>query len=66
MRIIAGSPSDEELAAVVAVLTTSLDALASENREQLDAAEARPGAWRRSQRAPRRGVTLGAWRTFGR
>ncbi|TPW78123.1 acyl-CoA carboxylase subunit epsilon [Schumannella soli] len=63
MRIVAGAPSDEELAAVVAVLTTSLDVLAAENREQPDA---RPGAWRRSQRAPRRGVTIGAWRTFGR
>ncbi|TPW73549.1 acyl-CoA carboxylase epsilon subunit [Schumannella sp. 10F1B-5-1] len=63
VRIVAGRPSDEELAAVIAVLTTSLDALAAENREQRDP---RPTATRRSQRAPRRGVTVGAWSTFGR
>ena len=62
IRIIAGSPTPEELAAVTAILAHALDEAAAE--QALD--EVRPSAWDRS-RASLRGPLHpgpGAWRGF--
>jgi collagenase-like PrtC family protease len=61
LRIVGGSPSSEEVAAVTAVLTAALDAVAGERlREQQGQT-----AWQRSQRSIRTPLTPGAWTTFG-
>jgi hypothetical protein len=63
LAIISGSPDDEDMAALTAVLAAVLDELAAEQgRREL----AVPSAWARSQRAIRLPLTPGpgAWRTF--
>ena len=63
IRIIGGSPSPEEVAAVTAVLQASLAELAAE--QELLNADA-PSAWQRSQRQLRTPLhnAPGAWRGF--
>jgi Acyl-CoA carboxylase epsilon subunit len=62
IRITGGNPSDEEIAALTAVLTVALDELAGEDRRRQRLA---PSAWERSRRAVRTPLTPGAWQTFG-
>jgi hypothetical protein len=63
IRIVAGNPDAEEVAAITAVLTAALDELAGEQRR---AQSPGPTAWQRSQRAIRTPLVPGAWSTFGR
>jgi hypothetical protein len=62
IRVIGGSPSDEEIAAVTAVLSATLEELANDHgrRQRLT-----PTAWERSQRSVRTPLVPGAWKTFG-
>jgi hypothetical protein len=62
ISIDAGDPSPSELAAVTAVLTTSLAELEQRSRSSAP----RVSAWQRSQRAVRSPLTpgYGAWRGF--
>jgi hypothetical protein len=62
IRITGGLPSDEEIAALTAVLTGALDELAGDDRRRQRLA---PSAWERSQRAVRTPLTPGTWQTFG-
>ena len=63
LRIIAGNPDAEELAAVTAVVSAVLEELAENNERS---AARYPDAWQRSQRVLRSGVHAGpgAWRGF--
>ena len=61
IRILGGSPTDEDIAAVTAVLTAALDELASESRRS---GERGPTAWQVSQRDIRSPLPFGAWRDF--
>ena len=61
IRILGGAPSDEEIAAVTAVLTAALDELAGESRRRGDRG---PTAWQVSQRDIRSSLPFGAWRDF--
>jgi hypothetical protein len=62
IRITGGHPSDEEIAAVTAVVSAALEELASESgRRQRTTAT----AWERGQRGVRTPMTPGAWKTFG-
>lgn len=63
IRFLSGNPSDEEVAAVTAVLTAALAQLASESRRDERAGQT---AWQRSQRALRAPLVRGAWQSFGR
>jgi hypothetical protein len=62
MRIVAGNPTPEELAAVTAVLAHALDEASAE--QALD--EVRPSTWDRSRAAMRPPLHPGhgAWRAF--
>jgi hypothetical protein len=62
LRIIAGSPTPEELAAVTAVLAHALDEAAAEQSQE----PPRSSAWDRSRRGLRRTLHPGpgAWRGF--
>ena len=62
IRITGGHPSDEEIAALTAVLTAALDELAGDHRRRQ---RLTPSAWERSQRGVRTPLTPGTWRTFG-
>ena len=62
IKITGGHPSDEEIAALTAVLTEALDELAGEDRRRQ---RLTPSAWERSQRAVRTPMTPGTWQTFG-
>ena len=62
IRITGGHPSDEEIAALTAVLTVALDELAGDHRRRQRLV---PSAWERSQRAVRTPLTPGTWQTFG-
>jgi hypothetical protein len=62
IRITGGEPTAEEIAAVTAVLSSVLAQLAQEERRE----DQGDSMWDRSRRAPRRGVTTGAWRSWGR
>jgi hypothetical protein len=62
IRITGGDPSDEEIAALTAVLTAALDELAGENRRRQ---RLTPTGWERSQRAVRTPLTPGTWQSFG-
>jgi hypothetical protein len=62
IQIAEGSPSDEEIAAVTAVLTAALEELAGDHRRRQ---RLTPSAWERSQRSVRTPLTPGAWATFG-
>jgi hypothetical protein len=59
IRILAGAPSPEEVAAVTAVLTGALDDLAGEHRHRRDRGRT---AWAVSQRGVRKPLPWGAWR----
>jgi hypothetical protein len=61
IRILGGNPSDEDIAAVTAVLTAALEELAGESRRRGDQ---RPTAWQASQRDIRTPLPIGAWRDF--
>ena len=61
IRILSGNPSDEDIAAVTAVLTAALDELAGESRRSGDSG---PTAWQVSQRDIRSALPFGAWRNF--
>ena len=63
IRVTAGNPSPEELAALTAVLSAAIDAAAGVRRR---AAQQGPTAWQRSQKDVRRPLVRGAWNTFGR
>jgi hypothetical protein len=62
IRIAGGNPSDEDIAAVTAVLGLALEELAGDHgrRQRLT-----PSAWERSQRSVRTPLTPGAWKSFG-
>ena len=62
IRIIAGSPTPEELAAVTAILAHALDEAASEQAQE----PVRPSAWDRSRASLRSPLHPGpgAWRGF--
>jgi len=62
IRITGGRPTDDELAAVTAVLTAALDELAGDHRRRQRLV---PTAWERSQRGVRTPLVPGAWNTFG-
>ena len=62
IRIVGGRPSDEEIAAVTAVLSAALEELAGDHRRRQ---RLTPTAWERSQRGVRTPLTPGAWKTFG-
>ena len=62
IKITGGHPSDEEIAALTAVLTEALDELAGDDRRRQRLV---PSAWERSQRAVRTPLTPGTWQTFG-
>ncbi len=62
IRITGGHPSDDEIAAVTAVLTVALDELAGDHRRRQ---RLTPTAWERSQRGVRTPLTPGTWNTFG-
>ena len=61
IRITGGQPSDEEIAALTAVLTAALDELAGDHRRK----RITPTAWERSQRGVRTPLTPGTWNIFG-
>jgi hypothetical protein len=63
IRITSGAPTDEEVAAVTAVMAAALEQLAEEAFVQDDLA---PSAWERSRRGLRRPLVRNAWRQFGR
>ncbi|WBU36800.1 acyl-CoA carboxylase epsilon subunit [Homoserinibacter sp. YIM 151385] len=58
IRIVAGAPTTEELAALTAVLAVALDGIASESRREPVRG---PSQWELSRRAPRRRPAPGAW-----
>ncbi|HXR43824.1 MAG TPA: acyl-CoA carboxylase subunit epsilon [Pseudolysinimonas sp.] len=62
IRIVGGNPTDEEVAAVTAVLDAALEELAGEERRRPGAG---PTAWQRSQRNVRHPLVRGAWREHG-
>jgi len=63
LRILTPSATEEDIAAVTAVLRAALDELASQSAMENNVL---PSAWQRSQRPMRSGITPGAstWRTF--
>jgi hypothetical protein len=63
LRIVRGSPSDAEIAAVTAVIRGVLDELAAAEETRSAASTT---AWQRSQRPLRSPLTVGAgsWRSF--
>jgi hypothetical protein len=61
IRITGGRPTDEEVAALTAVLSVALDELAGDHRRL----RPEPSAWERSQRGVRTPLTPGTWNTFG-
>lgn len=61
IRILGGSATTEEVAAVTAVLTAALDELAGESRRRREAGLT---AWQVSQRDIRKPLPRGAWRNF--
>ncbi len=61
IRVLGGSPTPEDIAAVTAVLTAALDELASESRRRGDRG---PTGWQESQRDIRAPLTFGVWREF--
>ena len=62
IRITGGQPSDEEIAALTAVLTAALDELAGDHRRRQ---RLTPTAWERSQRGVRTPLVPGTWQAFG-
>ena len=61
IRILSGQATDDEIAAITAVLTNALDELAGESRRSSDTG---PIGWQASQRAVRTPLPHGAWRNF--
>ena len=61
IRILGGSATPAEVAAVTAVLTLALDEIAGQSRRSADS---RPTAWSASRRAVRRPLPFGTWRDF--
>ncbi|MEP6843711.1 MAG: acyl-CoA carboxylase subunit epsilon [Pseudolysinimonas sp.] len=62
IRITGGDPTDDEIAALTAVLSVALDELSGDSRRRQ---RLTPTAWERSQRAVRTPLTPGAWQGFG-
>ena len=62
IRVVGGHPSDQDIAALTAVLSAALEELAGDHRRRQRLA---PSAWERSQRAVRTPLTTGTWETFG-
>jgi hypothetical protein len=62
IRVVGGDPTVEELAAVTAVVSAALDAVAGERRRK---AQSSQSAWQRSQRPVRTPLRPGTWVTFG-
>lgn len=62
IRVDAGNPTPEELAAVTAVLQASLAELAGLHRRT----ERTPTAWERGRRGLRQPLERGAWTRWGR
>ncbi len=62
IRITGGHPTDDDIAAVTAVLTVALDELAGDHRRRQ---RLTPTAWERSQRGVRTPLTPGTWNIFG-
>ena len=62
IRITGGDPTDDEVAAVTAVLSAALEELAGEQRRRPGAG---PTAWQRSQRTVRHPLVRGTWREYG-
>ncbi|MDP9028284.1 MAG: acyl-CoA carboxylase subunit epsilon [Actinomycetota bacterium] len=62
IRIAGGTPSDEEIAAVTAVLSAALEELAGDHRRRQ---RLTPSAWERSQRSVRTPLSPGTWMTYG-
>jgi hypothetical protein len=61
IRILSGQATDDEIAAVTAVLSAALDELAGESRRS---GETGPTGWQASQRAVRTPLPHGSWRNF--
>ncbi|WP_166866330.1 MULTISPECIES: acyl-CoA carboxylase subunit epsilon [unclassified Salinibacterium] len=61
IRVTAGNPSPEELAAVTAVMQAALDELAGVHRVEQTA----PSSWERGRRPLRTPLERGAWTTWG-
>ncbi len=60
IRVVGGSPSAEELAAVTAVLQAALDELAGLHRLE----QKQPSAWERNRRPLRQPLQRGAWSSW--
>lgn len=58
IRIVGGTPSDEEIAAVTALISAALEELAGDHRRRL---RVTPSAWERSQRSVRTPLSPGSW-----
>jgi len=61
IRVVAGDPTPEELAAATAVLQATLDELAGMHRK----AQRTPTAWERGRRGLRETLPRGGWNTWG-
>jgi hypothetical protein len=61
IRILSGQATDDEIAAVTAVLTSALEELAGQSRRS---GETGLTAWQASQRDVRKPLPHGAWRNF--
>ena len=61
IRFLGGRATDDEIAAVTAVLSAALDELAGESRRS---SEAGASGWQASQRNVRKPLPHGSWRNF--
>ena len=59
IRFVSGNPDAEEIAAVSAVLSATLEELAGQHRRQQAPG---PSSWQRSQRTVRTPLVRGGWR----
>jgi hypothetical protein len=62
IRVVAGNPTPEELAAATAVLRAALDELAGMQRR----AQRTPTTWERERRGLRQPLERGAWNRWAR
>ncbi len=61
IRIAGGAPTDEEIAALTAVISAALEELANDPGRRRPV----PSAWERSQRSLRTPIIPGTWSEFG-